>query len=433
MKLWSTKHEIRALITVLDAEEDVSSFLLGKLKPAHFGYDPTKEIFQRLRNLIKSGKSLPSRNLLKDDPALSDSARNVLASKLNPLDNGNDASSLLQVLNDYRRIRSVYEGSQETVRILKSQDVDSDKLDAIIKKLDKCVKKALTSDHDNIQAIGTGSTSRPILDSILDPTRRKFIPTGIPMFDAQNGGWSRGSLVTLAANSGGGKSVMALQVAINQYRAGYKVVYVSMEMSTEEVYERIVSNVTCIDFSQILLKKLTIKQEKLIRRKWKEFESIGKDANTFFKVWVPTEGVSLSNIINTISPLKPDIIYIDMINLLDPEDKTNQNQAQNLGESSRYAKIAANATGAVVVLLAQLNEEDKVKYARAIVENSNNVWSWFMGDKEKETHFFTIKQTKARNQKTFDVFMVEDFAHMSLSGRDSGTTDETAMASANDA
>ena len=69
MKLWSTKHEIRALITVLDAEEDVSSFLLGKLKPAHFGYDPTKEIFQRLRNLIKSGKSLPSRNLLKDDPA----------------------------------------------------------------------------------------------------------------------------------------------------------------------------------------------------------------------------------------------------------------------------------------------------------------------------------------------------------------------------
>jgi hypothetical protein len=41
-----------------------------------------------------------------------------------------------------------------------------------------------------------------------------------------------------------------------------------------------------------------------------------------------------------------------------------------------------------------------------------------MGEKEKETHFFTIKQTKARNQKTFDISMVEDFSHMSMAGRD---------------
>ena len=433
MKLCSTKHEIRALITVLDAEEDVSSFLIGKLKKAHFGHEPTKEIFQRLRNLIKSGKALPSRNLLKDDPALSDSARNVLASKLNPIENGNDAMSLMQVLNDYRRIRSVHDGAKEALEILKSQDVDSATLDAVIKKLDKHVKSALTTDHDNIQTIGEGSTSRPIIDRILDPTKKKFIPTGIPSFDSQNGGWSRGSLVTLAANSGGGKSVMGLQVAINQYRAGFKVVYVSMEMSTEEVYERIVSNISGVDFSQVLLKKLSIKQEKLIRRKWKEFEEYGQDKGTFFNVWVPNESVSLSNIVNTIAPLKPDVIFIDMINLLDPEDKTNQNQAQNLGESARYAKIAANAIGSVIVLLAQLNEDDKVKYARAIVENSNNVWSWHMGDKEKETHFFTIKQTKARNQKTFDVFMVEDFAHMSVSGRDADDTDDSDMASANDA
>ena len=924
MKLCSTKHEIRALITVLDAEEDVSSFLLGKLKKAHFGHEPTKEIFQRLRNLIKSGKALPSRNLLKDDPALSDSARNVLASKLNSIDNGNDAMSLMQVLNDYRRIRSVHDGAKEALEILKSQDVDSATLDAIIKKLDKHVKNALTTDHDNIQTIGEGSTSRPIIDRILDPTKKKFIPTGIPSFDSQNGGWSRGSLVTLAANSGGGKclrsshivptskgllrlgdlwqqangdgqqrhldvdvlshvgfartnavlqtrgvtwrvttnlgdvieglpdhklltwdvhtgseqwkrldaiedgdwlvksigtqlfgdasalpytnntmphsclqtdtilptaltcdvaeffgwvvsegdrygritqqdvemqsrimkltstvfgccrkfnrdvlaagkvandfllafcgdvksgkrfvplvvmsapevvqcsflrslfegdgtvgvvrggrggstpryrvaytsisrrltydvkaileniglwcqvrkrfvlcngkrfrvyeisicqnsfglfqekigflstrkkhllsaavdyvnayddkhlatahphnklpcstlaldylchlkklcetvyftityvnrhgtetsykkrgslerlfpkprssasslleacatdygftrhslqkllvlhenaeshdlrdllekdptakqyrdklaavlrrdwvcvrqskntekqhavydisvpqaesysvsgimghnSVMGLQVAINQYRAGCKVVYVSMEMSTEEVYERIVSNISGVDFSQVLLKKLSIKQEKLIRRKWKEFEEYGQGNGTFFNVWVPNESVSLSNIVNTIAPLKPDVIFIDMINLLDPEDKTNQNQAQNLGESARYAKIAANAIGSVIVLLAQLNEDDKVKYARAIVENSNNVWSWHMGDKEKETHFFTIKQTKARNQKTFDVFMVEDFAHMSVSGRDADDTEDSDMASANDA
>lgn len=419
MKLTSNKHEIRAIITILDASDDLSAFLLGKLKSTFFGFDATKEIYKRLMNLIKAGKALPSRDLLKDDPALSESARSLLASKIEPLDNGDDIQSLLQVLSNYRRLRSIHKGVSEAMEVFQSDDIDSETIDSTVRVLDGYVKDALTSDDaDAIRTIGKGGNSKKIIDSILDPTSKKFIPTGIQAFDRTNGGWRRGGLITLAANSGGGKSITALQIAINQYRLGFNVIYVSMEMSEEEVYERLLSNISAVEFNKILLKKLSIQQEKNIRKAWKQFNKVEEDSEKYFKIWVPTSSVSLSNIINTISPFKPDIVYIDMVNLLEPEDKKVQNQPQQLADMTRYGKVAANALDIVLVVLAQLNEEDKVKYARAIVENSNNVWTWFLGEKEKETHFFTIKQAKARNQQTFDIPMVEDLAHMSISGRD---------------
>ena len=419
MKLSSSKHEIRAIVTLLDAPDEISAFLLGKLKRTYFGIDTTKEIYKRLMNLIKAGKNLPSRDLLKDDPALSEGARSVLATTIEALDNGDDVASLLKILSSYRRIRSVYKGVSEAMDVLKNDDIDDETLDNTVRTLDAHVKDALVADDANeIRTAGYGSNSKKVINSILDPTRNKFIPTGIPAFDRRNGGWSRGSMVTLAANSGGAKSVTALQLAINMYRSGHKVVYVSMEMTEEEVYERLVSNISGVEFSKILLKKLSIPQEKTIRKTWKQFDKVEDGSDLYFKVWVPTTSVSLSNIMNTVAPLNPDVVFIDMINLLEPEDKKVQNQAQQLGDMTRYGKIAANALKIVLVLLAQLNEEDKVKYSRAIVENSNNVWTWFLGEKEKETHFFTIKQSKARNQETFDIPMVEDLAHMSILGRD---------------
>lgn len=423
MKLYSNKHEIRAILTILDSPEPVSAFLLGKLKNSFFGYDPAKEVYKRLMNLLKSGKKLPSRDLLKDDPALSEAARNLLASTMEPLDNGDHAAMLLKVLSDYRRIRSIHNGVSEITELFKNDDVESSVLDEAVRMLDSHVKDALVSDDANeIRTVGFGSNSKKMIDRILDPTRKKFIPTGIPAFDNRNGGWSRGSLITLAANSGGGKSVLALQLAVNMFRAGHKVAYVSMEMSEEEVYERLVSNISGIEFTKVLLKKVSMQQEKVIRKAWKKFDRVpaeGEDgSDKFFKIWVPTTSVSLSNVINTLAPFKPDVVFVDMINLLEPEDKKVQQQAQQLGDMTRYGKIAANSLGIVLVLLAQLNEEDKVKYSRAIVENSNNVWTWFLGEKEKETHFFTVKQSKARNQETFDIPMVEDLAHMSISGRD---------------
>jgi hypothetical protein len=220
----------------------------------------------------------------------------------------------------------------------------------------------------------------------------------------------------------GHNSVLALQLAVNMFRAGHKVAYVSMEMSEEEVYERLVSNISGIEFTKILLKKVSMQQEKVIRKAWKQFDKVPPEGeegcDKYFKIWVPTTSVSLSNVINTLAPFHPDVVFVDMINLLEPEDKKVQQQAQQLGDMTRYGKIAANSLGIILVLLAQLNEEDKVKYSRAIVENSNNVWTWFLGEKEKETHFFTVKQSKARNQETFDIPMVEDLAHMSISGRD---------------
>ena len=67
----------------------------------------------------------------------------------------------------------------------------------------------------------------------------KIIPTNIYMLDyILNGGMETGSFVQLIAESGLGKSTIALQIAYNYCETGEKVVYVDTESSvSNEILE----------------------------------------------------------------------------------------------------------------------------------------------------------------------------------------------------
>ncbi|WP_438452509.1 DnaB-like helicase C-terminal domain-containing protein, partial [Listeria monocytogenes] len=78
-----------------------------------------------------------------------------------------------------------------------------------------------------------------------------IIPTGIPEFDRQSGGFARGSMVTIAAGSGAGKSLFANDIAIKMASAGYKVLVVPLEMSAKETTVRVMANVGAFDVTDI--------------------------------------------------------------------------------------------------------------------------------------------------------------------------------------
>jgi replicative DNA helicase len=73
--------------------------------------------------------------------------------------------------------------------------------------------------------------------------REPGIPSGLgPVDKAQGGGFRRGNLIILAARPGVGKSAMALQIANNAGKAGYKVLLISLEMSAKALMMRLIGS-----------------------------------------------------------------------------------------------------------------------------------------------------------------------------------------------
>ena len=92
----------------------------------------------------------------------------------------------------------------------------------------------------------------------------------------------------------------------------------------------------------------------------------------------------------------------------------NAREDQVLGEAARYCKIMAEKLKCVVVLLAQLNDDGKVMYSRAIAHHASWWWKWQCSEEDKQRGFVTVEQGKARGAECYDFTLTTDFAHMQM-------------------
>jgi replicative DNA helicase len=77
------------------------------------------------------------------------------------------------------------------------------------------------------------------------------IPTGFGKLDTMTGGLQRGDLVVLAARPSVGKSSLALNIAKSVIGAGYNALFFSLEMSREQLWQRLLAESTGIDQARL--------------------------------------------------------------------------------------------------------------------------------------------------------------------------------------
>jgi hypothetical protein len=149
-------------------------------------------------------------------------------------------------------------------------------------------------------------------------------------------------------------------------------------------------------------------------------------------IWSPEEDYGIEEMLFMLKPYKYRVVIIDYISLLKGADGDDQVKA--LGRIARFAKVYAKNTNTVVVLLAQLSDEGQVRYARAIKEHANNLWSWHMNEEESETSILDIRQQKARNQLRFNFQLSSHNSSMRITDVDGdlGSDDGAASDSSSD-
>jgi predicted ATP-dependent serine protease len=306
----------------------------------------------------------------------------------------------------------------DTMEVMQEEAADPEKAFAII---EKGMLAARSFDQEEALRIAKEGNLGPAVEELLAREKPNTIPTGFRDFDSEAGGLPRGGLTTIAASSGGGKSCMALQIAVNNFWRGNNVAIVTLEMSKEQMVGRLMANQSGVNYKNINLANLNDMQKARIRRTKDKMQKHTDDTGTRMDIFSMTD-TTMSEIALQFRAFDYDLIEIDYINLLNKEDMDQKNEAQALGEIARLAKNQASATNAAWVVLAQLNEQGIVKYSRAIKEHSDYMLSWTYGDAEKESHIIEIDQQKSRNSAAFKFNLRENFKLQQFENVGSGET-----------
>lgn len=226
--------------------------------------------------------------------------------------------------------------------------------------------------------VKTDSTLRSIMTNIFDDLNSDEkvdkLKTGIPIIDKCTNGIAKGELVTIGANSGVGKSALAIKIAINSFLKGKKVLIISREMTKEQVAERII-------FSYTGISKSKYENRDFNENDWQRIVRVMEIFSTDdFKI--DDKISTMQGIKKELRSFKPDILVVDYVQLLTPNSPKDSRERQ-VAELSRELKKITIDYGIIVFQLTQLAEKGTGNYrphgesytreSRAIYHDSNIV------------------------------------------------------------
>lgn len=186
-------------------------------------------------------------------------------------------------------------------------------------------------------------------DGLARPVR-----SGYANLDYYFNGFAPGSLTVLAARPSMGKTALALGIAVNAARAGKRVLYFSLEMTKEELADRLTAAGLGVSTWQLDKGDVTDEQVSQLGRVIDDLQSLplhlDDDSDT-----------SLTNVRAKSLAHKLehglDLVVVDYLQLVElpRETRAKENRVQEISTISRGLKQLARELAAPVIALSQLN------------------------------------------------------------------------------
>jgi len=178
------------------------------------------------------------------------------------------------------------------------------------------------------------------------------IPTSLPTLNRLTTGWKPGQMITVAAGTGMGKSVFAINSATAAMQAGKSVFFISLEMEVEEIHDRIISGISSIPQNDLKQGTLDEHQLRILDESIEELKkaklTVDSDPNQ------TVDGIRAKALKKAQSPEGLDIIIIDYLQLIKPTGHYGSRQ-EAVADISRNMKLLAKQLGVPVMVLAQMN------------------------------------------------------------------------------
>lgn len=234
-------------------------------------------------------------------------------------------------------------------------------------------------------------------------------PTGLRDFDLLLGGLKPAALVTLAADSGLGKSALAVAAAVEAATAGHSVLFFSLEMPHDELGERIMSYIAAVPLDGLQHGTLSLEQDR------RHSDAIG----TFSRLPIhiadspPYTTLEIAATCRRFksSPAGLGLVIVDHLGLVTSTIRSD-NRPQQVSEITRSLKLLARNLKVPVLALCQFKKTgrmadsrptwDDLKDSSSIRHDSDVVTFIWQPDAQIEDHRVLIV-AKHRGGRVADV------------------------------
>lgn len=192
---------------------------------------------------------------------------------------------------------------------------------------------------------------------------------GLRGIDAAIGGLREGRLHIVAAPPGGGKTTLMVQAALNAAGAGRVALYLSSEMSEEELVAMAVTNISGVSLSPVHVRqylaqggmpdavRVALERLKTMRGKWRIVRKAAPtlaEIELFVQRYLPAGG----------------LLLVDYLQIMG-RPANAQNREQEVNYNAMGLKALAVKYGIAVLTGAQLNQEGAVRESTAPLHHAD--------------------------------------------------------------
>ena len=346
----------QAVLGAMLVDKDAVLTVIEILKPADFYRTEHEEIYSAIIDLYNQGSAI---DLLTVKEQLRLRGKydvingfEYLASLTNPMFSVSNVEFYAKIVEEKSILRKLIKASND---ISHDSYEASESASDILEKAEKTVF--------NIAQKKSGKTYSLVKDVLIDTfdnlerlasqTEEVLgIPSGFKELDSKTLGFSPGQLIVVAARPAMGKSAFALNILTHAaVRAGKSAVYFSLEMSKEELLNRILASEAMVDSTKI-------RSGKLDDEDWISLTNVSGTLSESKIILDDSAGYSPLELRARCRKLKMEydigLIVIDYLQLMEAS-KASISRQQDISEISRSLKVLAREIGVPIIALSQLS------------------------------------------------------------------------------
>ena len=228
------------------------------------------------------------------------------------------------------------------------------------------------------------------------------VDTGCHILNQQTDGWQGGDLIFIIARMHMGKTWYLLKMIQGAYEAGHSMLVVSMEMPVVPVTRRYLSLLTGINPDYIKRGTLPTPDVNTLNNLIEEMED--SDRLTFVS---GDMNKRVSELNAMIEERRPDIVFIDGVYLMTPDDKRLTKRVDKLELVVSELKTVCNLRNIPIVCTSQMNRQAKgqgkegtletIGYSDSIGTDASVILTILPGDGDEENTHRYIKFLKGRD------------------------------------
>ncbi|MDR1556810.1 MAG: AAA family ATPase [Tannerellaceae bacterium] len=345
------RNVLGSLMSYRKAFDEINEFLSGEC----FSTDFHRDVFEAIHSLVDKGDPVDTLIVNAEMQRLG-KWKNTVPYNLTALLNCSSPNYYrnAMLLNDFRSRNRAYLIGQKMVKF--SKDMTFDIYDSV-EEAGKELSEVFTIPSNAIldtKDLALSLYNDHIKKNLSGERQLTGSPTGFSQFDEKTGGFQKGNLIIIAAETSQGKTSLATSMIMSAAKCGHPIAFYSMEMTAVELFARMTACETGISSNKYLYGQLNAEELKIFDtslRKLTEMPVYFDDKST------SSIDVIISSIRVMVAKKGVKGAVIDYIQILSVNMK-GSNVEQQMGEVARRLKNLAKDLGIWIIALSQLRRDD---------------------------------------------------------------------------